>query len=314
MKALRLHLDDYLRLRRQLGYKIEEIGFLLRNFVRFAEQEGASFISTKLALRWAAGPNITPGQSGNRLGMVRRFAEYVSAHDARTEVPAQKLLPYHFVRRDPYHYTDENVVQLTKAARQIAPSDKIKGPTLATLFGLLAVTGMRVGEALALECKDVDFNRELLTICQAKGNKSRLVPLHPSTVSALREYAFLRDNVYPRRTHAGFFAWERGGPLIYEYLTCATKELASPHVKDGWPNLLSLAQIMRRDLVKKKSTNDLCLVFRTKITAMTFHSEIMVPIMPSRKGKKGGDCFDLGRISPSARHYPALQKIPKLTK
>ena len=216
MKSLRLRLDDYLRLRRQLGYKMEETGFLLRNFVRFAEQEGASIISTKLALRWAAGPNITPAQSGNRLGMVRRFAEYVSAHDTRTEIPAQKLLPYHFLRRDPYHYSDENVLNLIGAAQQIAPSNKIKGPTLGTLFGLLAVTGMRVGEALALDCLDVDFERELLTVRAAKGNKSRLIPLHSSTLVALRQYASLRVSVYPQRVSPSFFTWEGGGRLIYD--------------------------------------------------------------------------------------------------
>jgi len=122
VKTLSRHLDDYLRLRRQLGYKLQEAGILLRNFVRFAEQEGAEYISTKLTLRWATGPNITPALSGSRLGLVRRFAAYVSAHDVRTEVPAQKLLPYHFLRRDPYHYSDENVLQLINAARQIDPS------------------------------------------------------------------------------------------------------------------------------------------------------------------------------------------------
>ena len=114
MKTLSRHLDDYLRLRRQLGYKLQEAGILLRNFVRFAEQEGAEYISTKLTLRWATGPNMTPALSGSRLGLVRRFAAYVSAHDVRTEVPAQKLLPYHFLRRDPYHYSDENVLQLNQ--------------------------------------------------------------------------------------------------------------------------------------------------------------------------------------------------------
>ena len=94
MKNLRHHLDDYLRLRRQLGYKMEEAGILLRNFVRFAEHEGTSVIKTEMALRWAVKPDAKAAQSGCRLGMVRRFATYVSAYDARTEVPAQKLLPY----------------------------------------------------------------------------------------------------------------------------------------------------------------------------------------------------------------------------
>ena len=95
MKTVKIHLDNYLKLRRQLGYKMKEAGFLLRNFVRFVEEEGAGVITAKLAVRWAARPNMKLAQSGSRLSVVRRFAAYVSAHDARTEVPAQKLLPYH---------------------------------------------------------------------------------------------------------------------------------------------------------------------------------------------------------------------------
>ena len=216
MKALKIHLDAYLKLRRQLGYKMKEAGYLLRNFVGFTEAEGADFITTKLAVRWAAKPDIKPLQRGIRLGMVRRFAEYVSAHDARTEVPAQKLLPCNFVRRDPFHYSDEQVMQLIEGAKQIAPSDKIKGPTLGTLIGLLAVTGMRVGEALALECGDVDWDQALLTLRMTKGNKARLIPLHSSTVAALQRYASIRDDVYPERETTSFFVWEGGGRLIYD--------------------------------------------------------------------------------------------------
>jgi len=216
MKSLKIHLEDYLKLRRQLGYKMETAGYLLRNFVGFAEQEGANFITTKLAVRWAAKPDVKLVQRGARLGMVRRFAEYVSAHDARTEVPAQRLLPCHFVRRDPFHYSEDQVMQLIEGARQIAPSDKIKGPTLGTLFSLLAVTGMRVSEALALDCGDVDLEQALLTLRMTKGNKARLIPLHSSTVDALQRYASIRDDVYPKRATTSFFVWEGGGRLIYD--------------------------------------------------------------------------------------------------
>jgi integrase len=216
MKTLSQHLNDYLNLRRRLGYKLEEVEASLRSFVRFAQQEGASVIKTKLALRWAAQPNIKPGQRAWRLGMVRRFASHVSAYDARTEVPPQKLLPYHLRRRAPCPYTDENVLLLVKGARQIDPSNPIKGPTLSSLFGLLAVTGMRVGEALALDCDDIDWSRALLTIRLAKGNKSRIVPLHSSTVAALRHYESIRDSVYPHRTSPSFFAWDGGDRLVYD--------------------------------------------------------------------------------------------------
>jgi len=216
MKNLSQHLNDYLKLRRQLGYKLQEAESLLRNFISFAEQEGAGVITSKLAIRWAARPNIKPAQGGSRLSAVRRFAAYVSAHDKRTEVPAQKLLPYHLCRRDPYPYSDEDVQRLINAARQIDPSGQIKGPTLATLFGLLAVTGMRVSEALVLDGGDVDVNRALLTIRLAKGNKSRIVPLHPSTIAALRHYASIRDSVYPRRPGPSFFVWDGGDRLVYD--------------------------------------------------------------------------------------------------
>lgn len=216
MKTLSHHLDNYLRLRRQLGYKMQSVESMLHHFVRFAEQGGAGVIRTKLALQWAAQPKMKPAQSANRLGVVRRFAAYVSAHDARTEVPAQKLLPYHFCRRDPYHYTDENVLQLVNAARQISPARQIKGPTFGTMLGLLAVTGMRVGEALALDDGDIDFDRALLTIRLAKGSKSRAVPLHTSTISALRHYASIRDSIYPKRPSMAFFVWDGGDRLVYD--------------------------------------------------------------------------------------------------
>ena len=216
MKTLRLHLENYLELRRRLGYKLVIVGILLRNFVRFAEQEGARRISTKLAVRWATLPSeIKQAQKANRLGMVRRFAEYVSALEPQTEVPPQKLIPYQFRRQDPYHYTEENVLQLVKAARQIDPANKIKGPTLGTLFGLLAVTGMRVGEAMVLEREDVNFNQGILTLRRAKGNKSRLVPLQPSTVQALQQYACFRDKIYPQPTSPTFFVWEGGVRLLH---------------------------------------------------------------------------------------------------
>jgi integrase len=147
--------------------------------------------------------------------MVRRFAEYVSAHDARTEVPAQKLLPYQFHRRAPYLYRDEEVLQIISAARGISPENEFKGATQATLLSLLAVTGMRVGEALALDRGDVDLNRSLLTIRRAKGNKSRIVPLHCSTAEALQKYARLRDALFPQPASPSFFVWDRGSRVLH---------------------------------------------------------------------------------------------------
>ena len=198
MSTLSKHLDNYLKLRRQLGFKLRDAGRLLGQFVRFAEEHGGSAITTKLALRWAAPSKLKPARSATRLGVVRQFAEYVSAIDPRTEVPPQQLLPYQYRRRTSDLYREEEVGRLIEAAQQIDPANPIKGATYSILFGLLAVTGMRINEAVSLERSDVDLAAGLLTVRRAKGNKSRLVPLHVSTQEALRRYASVRDQVYPR--------------------------------------------------------------------------------------------------------------------
>jgi integrase len=216
MRTLGRHLEDYLKLRRRLGFQLRVQGILLRSFVRFAGRQRASRLTTKLALRWATLPcNITQRQRAHRLGVVRQFAQYVSAIEPRTEVPAPKLIPWQFHRHEPFHYTDQEILRLMDAGRQIAPSHKIKGLTLGSLLGLLAVTGLRVGEALALDRGDVDFGNALLTIRRAKGNKSRLVALHPSAVRSLQGYAHSRDKIYPQPISPGFFLWKGGSRLAH---------------------------------------------------------------------------------------------------
>lgn len=217
MNHLHVHLTNYLKLRRGLGFKLDGAEMLLRSFIRFAEAKRAPFVTTKLALKWATLPtNIKRVQSGSRLATVRRFAEYLSTVDPRTEVPSPKLLPYHIRRRPPQLYRDEDVRRLVELAYQIAPANPIKGPTLGTLLGLLATTGLRVSEALKLDCGDVDWDREQLTIRLAKGNKTRLTPLHPSTVAALRRYSSTRDTIYPKRRNPAFFVWDGGVRLGYD--------------------------------------------------------------------------------------------------
>jgi integrase len=216
MNPLIKHLDNYMTLRRQLGFKLRGIDNLLRHFIRFAEQKHASFITTRLALEWATHPvHLQPRQKANRLGIVRRFAQYVSALDPRTEVPARKLLPCHLGRREPYRYRTEDILRLIQATRQIEPDCPIKGAAYATLIGLLAVTGMRVGEAVGLDREDVDLTHGVVTVRHAKGDKSRLVPLHRSSQRALQHYAALRDEAFPRPSGSGFFISERGTRLRY---------------------------------------------------------------------------------------------------
>lgn len=216
MKSLRTHLQQYLQLRRRLGFKLSRPGRLLPQFVRFAREQKASFITTQLALRWATQPvHCHPTWWTARLGIVRRFAHYLSAEDARTEIPPHGLLPHRYRRKSPYLYTDREVRDLMAAARRLPSPRRLRGPTYATLFGLLVVTGLRVGEALGLDRADVDLAQALLTVRQTKGGQPRVVPLHPSTNRALRRYARRRDRLCPRPQSSRFFLSERGTALTY---------------------------------------------------------------------------------------------------
>jgi integrase/recombinase XerD len=211
MKSLSAQLEEYLELRHQLGFDLRVASGLLRKFVLFAQEKGASFITKELALAWATEPgDCQPVQWANRLAMVRRFAQYSSAADPRTEIPPQELLPHRAHRKTPYLYTDQEVRSLIQAARQIASSGDLRALSHATLLGLLVVTGMRVGEAIGLDRKDVDLNQGLLTVRHSKFNKSRLVPVHHTTQKALRAYERVRDRIFPRPSSPSFFISERG--------------------------------------------------------------------------------------------------------
>ena len=211
MKSLAKHLKAYLHLRRSLGFKLRVQAGLLARFVDFARQKKASIITAKLALSWATGAQgCQPAQWANRLGMVRRFARYVSGVDARTEIPAQELLPLRLHRKAPYLYSDGEVCRLIEAIRLLPDPLDLRAASYATMLGLLSVTGMRVSEVIGLDRQDVDLKQGLLTVRNAKFGKSRLVPIHRTTQSKLQDYERLRDGCYPRPRTASFFLSERG--------------------------------------------------------------------------------------------------------
>ena len=214
MKTLTTHLKAYLTLRRKLGFKLRVPEGLLSGFVLFAQKQGASVITAKLALDWATQPaNCQPAQWANRLGMVRRFALYLSGSDPRTEIPSQSLLPQRFHRRPPYQYSDNEICNLIGALRQLPVPSDLRSESNATLLGLLAVTGMRVGEAIGLDRDDVDLEQGLLTVRHGKFDKSRLVPIHQTTQKELRKYERLRDRSCPHPNSSSFFLSERGTRL-----------------------------------------------------------------------------------------------------
>ena len=214
---LRLNeLNEYLALRRGLGFKLRDHESALRKFVVFLQVRAAEFVTTCLALEWAQQPHhASQAHRAKRLGMVRDFAQYLSARDPRTEVPPQDLLPGRARRAQPYIYSDAQILRLVQAAANLEPRDGLRSRTYGTLFGLLAVTGMRVGEVVALKDCDVDLSQGLLTVRQSKFNKTRILPIHSSSQEELRTYARCRDKLAPIRTTDRFFVSPRGTGLNY---------------------------------------------------------------------------------------------------
>ena len=214
MNELHAALQEYLAIRRQLGFKLKKEGTILPNFMDFLQKEGASFITRELALRWAMQPlDVQPSWWASRLCMVRLFAQYQSAADPRTEVPPQGLLPHRYHRKKPHIYRDEEITELIVAAKKLPSENGLRPHTYSTLFGLLAVTGMRMNEAISLHCKNVDLAQGILTIVQTKFGKSRLLPLHSTTQHALQQYECRRNQICPKPQDPNFFLSDSGRRL-----------------------------------------------------------------------------------------------------
>jgi integrase len=214
MSELRDALEEYLAVRRHLGFELRRPARLLRNFVAFLEANEAAYITHALAVRWAEQPgDAQPATWAGRLGMVRRFARWRRTTDPRTEIPPDGLLPERYHRHPPYLYSDEEIERLLAAAAELPCANGLKACSYATLFGLLAVTGLRVSEALMLDRTDVDLAQATLTIRRTKFGKSRLVPIHRSTREALERYGEQRTRVFPQPATPAFFLSERGGRI-----------------------------------------------------------------------------------------------------
>ena len=211
MSALREAMQQYLSLRRSLGFELINAESTLRSFVAFAEREAASHVTTDLALRWVKLSTAKePATLAERLNTVRRFAIWRSAADKRTEVPPKNLMPYRYQRKPPYIYSNEEIERLVGTARNLPSPKGLRGPTYATLFGLIAATGMRISEAVFLDRQDVDLEERVLSIRESKFRKSRFVPVHVTTRDALSDYANNRDQIFHRIQSVAFFVSERG--------------------------------------------------------------------------------------------------------
>jgi integrase/recombinase XerD len=211
MTDLRQALADYLRIRRQLGFKLTSDERLLENFGAFLERAGAVRITTELAVVWAKLPvDARPHRWRQRLGIVRSFARYLATIDPDSEVPSKDLLPAHRPRVAPYIYSPDQIATLMQAAGALTPP--LRAASYRTVIGLMATTGLRLGEVLDLDRQDVDLHDGALHV-RARQTKQREVPLHATTTSALREYTRLRDRYWPTAQTPAFFLNARGGRL-----------------------------------------------------------------------------------------------------
>ncbi len=189
MTSLHRAIENYLALRRSLGFELENYESVLHDFAAFARKRGG-VITRDLALRWALRPeNHHPAWRAARLSMLRGFAKYRSGDDSRTELLPVRLLPHRRQRKTPHLYSDIEIRGLIRAARRLSSARDVLRPfTYSTLLGLLACTGIRISEAISLDREDFDSGIGVLTIRRTKFAKSRLVPLHPSTQRALARY------------------------------------------------------------------------------------------------------------------------------
>ena len=214
MTSWRKRVEEYIELRRSLGFKLLEAQAALIKFALFLEQRRTAHITIPLAMAWAQQDKTArPAEWARRLSFVRGFARHWSAHDSQTEVPPYGLLPHQPRRAQPYLYSDDEIRQLLKAAKARLSADPLRSWTYYCLFGLLAVTGLRLGEALNLRTEDLDSSEGVFTIRAAKFGKSRLVPLHASTRKVLADYVKRRDRRFGLRSETHFFVNMNGNRL-----------------------------------------------------------------------------------------------------
>jgi len=213
VSALRAELERYLALRNSLGHKLKLASWMLGSFVSFMEERGAETITTELALTWATLPaNTSTAWWSQRLSAARGFARHLSAIDPATEVPPGRLIVAAHPRATPFPLSEDDIVRIAEAASRLSPA--LRGLNYSTLFPLLAVTGMRVGEALALDEDDVVLSEGLIHVRDAKFGKARDIPVHSSTVAALADYRARRDELAPAAP-GSFFVSHEGHRLSY---------------------------------------------------------------------------------------------------
>lgn len=244
MTTLGTTANDYLQLRRALGHKLADAGRLLPRLVAYLESIGLETVTVEAALAWAQSADAPSSSTvgASRLAVARGFARHLASIDPRTEVPPVGLLSNRRHRRVPYIYSHTEIASLMAHARHTIRS-QLRAATFESLIGLLAATGMRVGEVIRLDQSDVDWRENLLVVRASKFGKSREVALQVTTLEALATYARLRDRLQPERNTASFFVSIVGTRLIYPDVLVTFRKLINaagigvrsevrPHIHD----------------------------------------------------------------------------------
>lgn len=224
MSDLARSLQDYLAVRRSVGFSLKTEERMLADFVRYAERAGVNVLTTEIALAWATLP--AQGSAhwlARRLRMVRGFARFLNAVDPRTEIPPVDLLVGRHRRPNPHLYSAAETAALLGAAVGLRPP--LRAATMHALIGLLAVSGLRVGEAIRIDRDDLDWASQRLLVHDSKNGGTRLLPLHPSTIQALRDYGSVRDRLCPHPSAPSLFVSTRGARLTHSTIYPAFREL-----------------------------------------------------------------------------------------
>jgi integrase/recombinase XerD len=292
MSPLREALSDYVRVRRALGFVCEREVPELERFVGFLEQAGAQRITIELALTWARMPQgVHPYVWRKRLGHVRGFARYLATIDPDSEIPPTDLLPGHHPRLVPHIYEPEEIVALMIAARSL--KWPLRAATFETVIGLLASTGLRLREALALDRSDVDLEHGVLLVSGAKHNKQREVPLHPSTTAALERYARERDRL----------SWNPSTPAFF--LTTRNRRVTKPVFWQTFAKLIAHADLEGRGQRPRPRPHDLRHTFAVRTLLDWSHAgedvERKLPLLSTY----------LGHVELESTYW-YLQSVPEL--
>ena len=263
MSALSDAARDYLRLRNSLGHELAEYHRELPRFVAVLDAAGLPTVTVAAALSWAQGPDVDPASSiaPRRMTIARGFARYMAGIDARTEVPPPGLISGRRRWRPPFIYSPDDIAMLMAQARRLR--QPMPAATHETLIGLLAASGVRVGEAIRLDRDDIDWARGVLAIRESKFGKSRRVPVLESTLTALDRYARVRDQFCSRTTSSSFFVSMTGTRVIYRIVQQTFRRLcdsagigadaASPPRIHDYADLRVMPTSARSSLWRKES-------------------------------------------------------------